>query len=397
VDTTLIYSPEFATYRFAPGHPLRPERFMLAVELMRDWGLLAEDGAPATTDRARVAGADAASDGDISLAHSPALIAAVKAASADPADADASFGLGDGDTPAFRGMHRAAALAAGGTIEALESVLGSGPARAFSPAGGLHHAHRDRVAGFCVYNDCAIALARATAHRPDIRLAYVDIDAHHGDGVQEAFYERDDVLTISLHESGRYPYPGTGASRDVGDGPGFGYALNVPLPPFADEECYAAALEQVVAPALAAFQPEAVVLQLGGDSHRDDPLTQLGLTVVGYHRTVRRLVAIADAACGRIAATGGGGYQPYSAVPRMWACAMAVLLDIEPPETLPAEWLARAAATARAAGEPAPNAGGTFDEPHDPPAYAAIESVLGLTQHAIEQTRAASPLLGGGA
>lgn len=397
MGATLIYSPEFETYRFSAGHPMRPERFALAVALMRGWNLLADEDAPAISGQALVLAAPPASDEDIALVHSAELIAAVRRAGLDPADADPRHGLGNGDTPAFPHMHHAAALAVGSTVRALDLVLDGPIARTFSPAGGMHHAHRDRAAGFCIYNDCAVALARAARDRSGIKLAYVDIDAHHGDGVEEAFYDRDDVLTISLHESGRYLYPGTGASRDVGEGPGYGYAVNVPLPPFADEECFAMALDQVVAPALHAFKPDAILLQLGGDTHQDDPLTQLGLTVASYDHTVRRLITMADGVCGRIAATGGGGYQPYSAVPRMWACAMAALLDRESPATLPAQWIEQATAAALAAGQPDPGIGATFDEPRAGSPAETLESARLLTQRAIEETRAASPLLGGGA
>ncbi len=260
-------------------------------------------------------------------------------------------------------MHAVSALIAGGTIRALDGVLGGEFRRAFNPAGGLHHAHRDRAAGFCVYNDCAIAIARATARQPGLRVAYVDIDAHHGDGVQEAFYARDDVLTISLHESGRYLYPGTGASGDIGEGIGRGYAVNVPLPPYAGSAEYQLAFDRVVEPALRAFGPDAIVAQLGADSYRADPLTHLDMTVAGHAGLVTRLAAISDELCeGRLVATGGGGYEAFSATPRMWACAMAVLLGVEPPAELPAEWLALSAQSAELHGVSPVAARGTFDE-----------------------------------
>ncbi len=193
--------------------------------------------------------------------------------------------------------------------------------RAFNLAGGLHHAHRDRAAGFCVYNDLAVAIASVTAEHPGLRVAYVDLDAHHGDGVQEAFYERADVLTVSVHESGAYLYPGTGRAVETGSGPGLGFAVNVPLPPDAGDACYALALTGVVAPALRAFSPDVIVAQLGADSHRDDPLTHLDTTVAGQYSNTLAVVALADELCaGRIVATGGGGYDTFSAVPRAWAC-----------------------------------------------------------------------------
>ncbi len=227
MQAALVYDPQMAGYRLGRDHPLRPERFILAVELIRAWGLLG-DG----QDQARLVVPEPANAADLLRVHSRDYLAVVENDRAS-ARANELHGLGPGDTPRFPDMHAVSALIAGGAIRALDGVLAGEFHRAFNPAGGLHHAHGDRAAGFCVYNDCAVAIAHATAGQPGLRVAYVDIDAHHGDGVQEAFYARDDVLTISLHESGRYLYPGTGASGDVGEGRGRGYAVNVPLPPYA--------------------------------------------------------------------------------------------------------------------------------------------------------------------
>ncbi|MBI5232126.1 MAG: acetoin utilization protein AcuC [Coriobacteriales bacterium] len=332
MSAILVYDPAMADYRFGGDHPMRPERFSLAVALMRKWGILAEPGDPPSDTRAGVVRPEPATDDDILLFHTPELLAAVKAASADPSRFDMRFGIGPGDTPAFAGMHEAAASAVGGTITAMEAVLGGDVLRAFVPAGGLHHAHRDRAAGFCVYNDCAIAIERATRERPGLQVAYVDIDAHHGDGVQEAFYDRADVLTVSMHESGRFLYPGTGMASETGVGEGRGFAVNVPMPPDAGDAEYAAAFEAAVAPAVADFGPDIVVAQLGGDGHRGDPLTHLELSVAGHRALVHRIVELADEHCdGRIVATGGGGYQPFDVVPTMWALAMAELLGVDVP------------------------------------------------------------------
>lgn len=335
MSTILVYDPAMAEYRFPDEHPMRPERFSLAVALMRRWGLLSEPGAPPSGTRARVVRPDPASDDDILLVHTPELLAAVKAASADPSRFDMRFGIGSGDTPAFAGMHEAAASAVGGTITAMDAVLAAEATRAFVPAGGLHHAHRDRAAGFCIYNDCAIAIERATRRHPGLRVAYVDIDAHHGDGVQEAFYDRADVLTISMHESGQFLYPGTGMASETGVDEGRGFSANVPMPPDAGDAEYAAAFDAHVTPRIADFAPDIVVAQLGGDGHRGDPLTHLQLSVAGHRALVHRIVSLADEHCeGRIVATGGGGYQPFDVVPTMWALAMAELLgvDIATPE-----------------------------------------------------------------
>ena len=202
------------------------------------------------------------------------------------------------------------------------------------------------------------------------------------------------MLTCSVHESGRYLYPGTGAARDIGTGSGAGAAINVPLPPHAGPGEYQLVFDRVIEPALEAFAPDVIVAQLGADAHRDDPLAHLALTVEGYRPLVARLVSLADRLCdGRLAATGGGGYDAFSATPRMWACAMAALLGVAPPVELPDAWLARCRAAAVDAGFPPPAASSTYDErPATEPAVPADETRR-LTMHSIEQVRAASPLL----
>ncbi|MRR13762.1 acetoin utilization protein AcuC, partial [bacterium] len=276
------------------------------------------------------------------------------------------------------------------TLEATRTVLDGRAARAFAPAGGLHHAHRDRVAGFCIYNDCVIAIERATRDRSGIRVAYVDIDAHHGDGVQEAFYERPDVLTLSVHESGSYLYPGTGHPRETGTGPGAGHALNVALPPYAHDRCYAHVLDAVIAPALHAFDPDLVFLQGGADTYLGDPLTHLALSVAGYSALIAGVIRLAEDVCGgRIVMVGGGGYEPFSAVPRMWACAMAHLLGVPVPPAVPDAWLARAREHVRDA------APGTFDACSPPPPGETAAEALRLTEKVCKDLAASHPLLTG--
>lgn len=337
----LVYDPVLASYRFPPGHPMRPERYTLAIDLAREWGLL---------DRVTTVVPAAATDEDLRLFHAPEYIAHVKRASADPESADLSYGLGPGDTPAVRGIHDAAALVVGSTIEAFGAVLDGKATRSFSPAGGLHHAHRAKASGFCVYNDCAIAIEKAIRLRPGLRVAYIDIDAHHGDGVEAAFIDRDDVLTVSVHESGRFLFPGTGTRAREGVAAGEGFAVNAPLLPEAGDAEYLEAIDAVVAPAVRDFRPDAILAQMGADSHEGDPLTHLRVTVHGYVECVRRIVALADEVCGgRLAATGGGGYQPYYEVPVMWASALAVLAGVPVPAEIPPDWLEHSADAAKAA------------------------------------------------
>ncbi|MBS3956128.1 MAG: acetoin utilization protein AcuC [Clostridiales bacterium] len=342
----LFYSDAMAAYDLGPHHPLKPERFTLAVDLMRAYGLIGEErNLDPVHPIEFFSPSGPASGADLALVHDEAYIATVKDASAYPERYRfvTRHGIGVGDTPAAHGLHDVAALICGGTIAALSRVLDApGPARSFAPAGGLHHAHRNSAAGFCIYNDPAVAIAVALRERPGTRIAYLDIDAHHGDGVQEAFYDTANVLTISLHESGRYLFPGTGHAEETGIGAGTGYAINVPLPPFADAECYKVVFDEVVAPVLAAFSPDALVAQCGADAHHADPLTHLGLTLSGMRDLYRRIVEIADASCGgRLACCGGGGYGTYSVVPRAWTMLAAVLAGVDVPDALPEEWRAR--------------------------------------------------------
>jgi acetoin utilization protein AcuC len=238
-----------------------------------------------------------------------------------------------------------------------------------------------------------VAISRATRDHPGLRVAYVDIDAHHGDGVQEAFYERADVLTLSVHESGSYLYPGTGDPSDIGTGEGEGLALNVPLPPEAGPECYDLVFAGVIAPALRAFRPEVIVLQGGGDSHRDDPLTHLDNTVAGFVDTVAGIVRLAEELChGRLVMTGGGGYEPYSAVPRMWACAMAELLGADTPATVPDMWLRMSHAASRGTAAPLATAM-TLMESTPPPPDEVVAVVSEVTRRVVEDLRSSHPLL----
>ena len=391
----LSYNPKIAQYRFSESHPLRPERFSLAVELMAHWGLL---DVPGSKDErqgaAQIVEPPAANEEDILLVHTPEYVSFVQAASREPRRL-AGHGIGPGDTPAFAGMHDAAALAVGATSFAVDAVLGHRAHCAFSPAGGLHHAHRDHASGFCIYNDCAIAIERATRSHPGLRVAYVDVDAHHGDGVEAAFYRRPDVLTLSVHESGRYLFPGTGQATDIGEGAGRGAAINVPLPPDAGPECFDLVVAEVIEPALAAFAPDLILVQAGGDSHRGDPLTHLYQSVEGYCRVLQALLASAETLTeGRIVATGGGGYQPFSAVPRMWASAMALLLGADVPRDLPAEWIDASREAAIAAHERPSEVTHTFEEEMPELDNERNDVALQATEHAVRLVQESAPLLG---
>lgn len=352
----LVYDPAMAAYDLGPAHPLRPERFTLAIDLMRAYGLIAEKGDRAPLNL--IGPSSPLSENDLALVHDHAYIETVKEASANPSRFawQTVRGIGPGDTPAATGMHEAAALVAAGTTEALALVLDASPgstaSRAFAPAGGLHHAHRDRASGFCVYNDPALAIAIALRDRPGLRVAYLDIDAHHGDGVQAAFYDTADVLTISLHESGRYLFPGTGRALETGTGDGEGYSINVPFEPYAGAAEFAEAFDTVVEPALERFAPDVLIAQCGADAHRDDPLAHLSLTLASMRDLYRRVIECGERyAHGRVLCTGGGGYSTYSVVPRAWTMLAAELAGVTLADELPEEWRE---ATARLSGRPAP-------------------------------------------
>jgi acetoin utilization protein AcuC len=354
MSTSLAYSPDLAAYDLGLDHPLRPERFTLAVDLMEAYGLVpagTSAGAPRDDPTPlRVIPPRIAPDEDLLLVHASEYIAAVRAAGV-PGGVPvglARFGIGTMDTPVFPRMHEAAALVAGATCVAMDEVVSGRTLRAFSVAGGLHHAHRARAGGFCVYNDAAVAIAAALRADPDLRVLYVDIDAHHGDGVQEMFYEEPRVLTVSIHETGLALYPGTGFQSERGAGAGLGSAANVPLPPLSTDACYRLAFEEAVAPLARRFSPDVIVAQCGADAHHDDPLTTLGLTLPGHRWLVGGIVGLADDLCaGRLVALGGGGYGWEHVVPRAWTAVAAELSGSEVPGPLPESWRERVRAVAR--------------------------------------------------
>lgn len=323
---TFIYTPRFREYDLGAGHPMQASRVPRAYRVMRSCGVLDQPGVS-------VANPSPASEESLLLVHSQEYIDAVRAPSEGrPIRRPADYGLGSPDNPINERVYPASALIAGASILASDLVAEGTTRAAFNPAGGLHHAHRERAAGFCFFNDAAIAIAHLLRRRADgLKVAYVDLDAHHGDGVQEAFWESRQVLTISLHESGRYLFPGPGGeARDLGEGEGRGYSVNVPLSPFTGDEVWLWAFREVVLPLLDAFAPDFLVAQIGCDTHFLDPITHMCLTTHGYAAAVAELVSLDKP----LVALGGGGYHP-SVVPRAWTLAFALMAGVEPPETIP--------------------------------------------------------------
>lgn len=293
-STAVVVSERLARYGFGDGHPFGPDRH---AAFMREFA------ARGLERRVRVLEPRMASDEELRSFHTAAYLDFVRERSAS-----GSGFLDGGDTPAFRGVYEAAAGVVGATLSAMEAILHGQCRRAFVPIAGLHHAARDRAAGFCVFNDCGVAielLKRAGLKR----LAYVDIDAHHGDGVFYAFEDDAAVVFADLHEDGRYLYPGTGAAEEIGTGAASGTKLNLPLPPGADDRVFAGMWPSVTAH-LEKFAPEFVILQCGADSLGGDPITHLRLTAESHGRAARELTALAEkCGHGRVLALGGGGYN----------------------------------------------------------------------------------------
>lgn len=319
-------------YDFGPGHPLAPIRVDLTIALARSFGLL---------DRPDVAvlPVEPASDAELGLVHAPDYLDAVRRA-AETMLPDPIHGLGTTDDPLFKGMHEATSLVAGATLAAAQAVYEGRHEHAVNVAGGLHHAMARSASGFCIYNDPAIAIAWLLEQGLE-RIAYVDIDVHHGDGVQAAFWDDPRVLTISLHESGRTLFPGTGFPDEIG-GPGAeGFAVNLALPAGTGDDGWLRALHAVALPLVRRFEPHILVTQHGCDSHALDPLANLLVSVDGQRRAHAALHALAHEVCdGRWLATGGGGYELVRVVPRTWThlLAEAAGAPIDPDTDTPQEW-----------------------------------------------------------
>ena len=306
---------------------------LLTYDWIRDLGLI--DLPHVTEAAARVA-----TDEEVTAAHDPEFVAVVKGiddGSVEPR-VGFEFGLGTADDPIFPNMHAASSAVCGASLTAAGSVLDGSARYAFNPAGGLHHARRREASGFCIYNDPAVAIAKILAERPDWRVLYVDIDVHHGDGVQWIFYGEPRVLTVSFHQSGRYLYPGTGFEDETGEADAVGTAANVPLLPLTGDDDYLWALERVLPTLAGAFRPDVVVTQMGADTHWGDPLANLGLTMRAYPRMASILHEVArEYSSNRWVATGGGGYQFDSVVPKVWTIHFAEMCGV--PEAIPSEWL----------------------------------------------------------
>ncbi len=313
----LMYSDEISRVEYDPNHPFKPGRGKHLMELLKRYSLIYEDNQQIITP-------EPLNEELLYLAHTRYYIDLFKRADEGEFRLEMlEAGLGTGDNPIFRGMYRFSMITAGGTHQGAMMLMNDEARFVFNPIGGFHHAGKNHAGGFCYIND--IVIAAADLVRKGKRVAYIDIDVHHGNGVQNAFYRSNNVLTISIHESGRTLYPWSGFENETGEGDGFGYNVNIPLLKGTDDEVYVYAFESIVPPLIESFKPDIVFAQIGGDAHREDPLAHFRLTSNGYKKAVRIINDISP----KILAIGGGGYNEYKTA-ALWTLAWAVFCGLEP-------------------------------------------------------------------
>ena len=380
-DAAFVYDTALEDYWFGEGHPFNPLRVRMSIELCEALGLFegyefVESGSATGEDLGRV--------------HYTSYINRVKKASRgeDGLSEDdivelQTYGLGTQDNPIYPGMHEACAHVVGATIGACQLVMDDEAKHALCIAGGLHHALRSQASGFCVYNDIGVAIARLKEEHPGIKIAYVDTDVHHGDGVQWMFYDDPDVLTVSIHQSGRYLFPGTGQVREQGEREGRGYSVNVPLQPFTHDDSFIECFEAVVPEALRLFEPDLILSQNGCDAHALDPLADLSVTTRVYEHVPRRVHGLAHELCaGRWVAVGGGGYDWWRVVPRAWTALWAAVSHQEMSDEMPENWL-------KEWGEKSPVGlpRYTRDDPDDYPLAKRADEIVEANRRTVEELK----------
>ncbi|WP_248737216.1 acetoin utilization protein AcuC [Neobacillus rhizosphaerae] len=329
-----IYSEEQLNYKFSSHHPFNQFRLKLTIDLLNKvHGLDAEHIIPPRM----------ATEEELALIHDPSYIDAVKKAGHGqlPKEIAENYGLGTEDTPVFPNMHEASSLLVGGTLTAVDQVMTGKALHALNLGGGLHHGFRGKASGFCIYNDSSVAI-KYLQEKYNARVLYVDTDAHHGDGVQWSFYDDPNVCTLSIHETGRYLFPGTGNLNERGQGLGYGYSFNIPVDAFTEDESWLQAYTQALKEVAEFFKPDVILTQNGADSHYYDPLTHLSATMKIYREIPKLAHEIAHKYCGgKWIAVGGGGYDIWRVVPRAWA---HIWLEMSENSncygSLPADWIA---------------------------------------------------------
>ena len=322
-----IYNDILSRHVLRENHVMVPTRLRYTYELLEAYGAFRQPTSQVVEPRQ-------ATIEELLSFHSQEYVDAVKSLSnGESTYPPGHYGFSqEGDNPIFSGMYEAYLWSTGASLAAAELVASGQVDVAFNASGGLHHAMPDYASGFCVFNDPVIAINHLLER--GLRVAYVDIDCHHGDGVQHAFYDADRVLTISLHEAGTYLFPGTGFPGESGTGSGAGYSVNLPLYPYTDDSLYLDAFREVVPPLVQRFQPDILVTQLGLDTHFQDPITHLALTVQGFAQVVQELGELGYPWL----ALGGGGYD-LAAVARGWALAYGIMSGIELPDAIPQEYV----------------------------------------------------------
>ncbi|PKC53001.1 deacetylase [Rhizophagus irregularis] len=332
-NAVFVSSPKQLGYKFSDSHPFNHQRLLLTMDLLKSIGALKDDD---------IIPARMATDEEIALAHDEKYIDIVKKAGKgliDPQIAE-NHGIGTEDTPIFENMHEASALLVGGTLQAVDSVMQAKSKHALNLGGGLHHGFHGRASGFCIYNDSSIAI-HYMQKKYNVRVLYIDTDAHHGDGVQWAFYDDPNVCTLSIHETGRYLFPGTGNVTERGNGQGYGTSFNFPIDAFTEDDSFLNIYEEAMNEVFEFFKPDVVFTQNGADAHYFDPLTHLYGTMNIYREIPKIAHRLAHKYCdGRWIAVGGGGYDIWRVVPRAWSYIWTEMNDLATPTgPLPKEWL----------------------------------------------------------
>jgi acetoin utilization protein AcuC len=330
---SFVFSEDLLNYKFNSNHPFNQFRLKLTVDLLHRLKAL---------DNHQIVPPRMASEEELALVHDPSYIDAVKMAGHGqlPQHVAENYGIGTEDTPIFPNMHEASALLVGGTLTAVDQVMTGQAVHALHLGGGLHHGFRGKASGFCIYNDSSVAI-KYLQNKYNARVLYVDTDAHHGDGVQWSFYDDPDVCTLSIHETGRYLFPGTGNVNERGQGKGYGYSFNIPVDAFTEDESWLDAYTQSLREVAEFFKPDVILTQNGADSHYYDPLTHLSATMKIYREIPKLAHEIAHQYCGgKWIAVGGGGYDIWRVVPRAWALIwLAMTENSNCYGNLPQDWL----------------------------------------------------------
>jgi acetoin utilization protein AcuC len=318
--SVFVFSEELLNYRFSSQHPFNQMRLKLTLDLLSKIGAINDD---------QIVAPRMATDEELQLVHDPNFVNAVKLAGQGKLKGESAegYGLGTEDTPIFANMHEASALLVGGTLTAVDYVMAGKAIHALHLGGGLHHGFRGKASGFCIYNDSSVAI-KYLQEKYNARVLYVDTDAHHGDGVQWSFYDDPDVCTLSIHETGRYLFPGTGNVNERGQGKGYGYSFNIPVDAFTEDDSWLDAYRSALMEVAEFFKPDVILTQNGADAHYLDPLTHLSATMKIYREIPKLAHEVAHKYCGgKWIAVGGGGYDIWRVVPRAWSLIWLEMIE----------------------------------------------------------------------